>query len=399
MMIRRRCRSVVVAIGAVALVVGSGVSPAGAAAEVSITGHGWGHGRGMSQWGALGYAVDHGWTAQQILDHYYGGTVAGQAGNPTIGVELLGLGGKDLIATAQSLTVGGTQVPGDHVLLRRNGDGSFTAFASDSCGGPWAAWQSSVGSGTVASSSASAADPANHVQICEADQVRGYRGDLQVVDTGSSSAVVNRVPLEDYLRGVLPREVLPSWAGEGGGRGAQALQAQAVAARSYAIASPRSSYATTCDTTACQVYGGEYTRPQDSSTRTSLEDSRTDAAVAATAGTVRTNRAGAVSRTEFSSSSGGWTAGGDFPAVEDLGDTVAGNPNHDWSASVGADVLAERLGTGAITGITVTERNGHGADGGRVLKVVVKTDDGERSFTGNQFRSLAQLKSDWFSID
>lgn len=48
-----------------------------ALASVTIDGHGNGHGYGLSQWGAYGYAVDHGWTWTQILDHYYGGTVAG----------------------------------------------------------------------------------------------------------------------------------------------------------------------------------------------------------------------------------------------------------------------------------------------------------------------------------
>ena len=55
------------------------VTPASAALQgnVEIGGHGYGHGRGLSQYGALGYAVDYGSTWQQILDHYYGGTVAG----------------------------------------------------------------------------------------------------------------------------------------------------------------------------------------------------------------------------------------------------------------------------------------------------------------------------------
>ena len=45
-------------------------------AQVTISGHGWGHGRGMGQYGAFGYAVDHGWSGSQILDHFYGGTRA-----------------------------------------------------------------------------------------------------------------------------------------------------------------------------------------------------------------------------------------------------------------------------------------------------------------------------------
>lgn len=398
MNVRRLLRSVVVMVGTAALLVTAGVTPVGAAGEVIITGYGWGHGRGLSQWGALGYAVNYGWSAGQIVDHYYRGTVAGQAGDPTIGVELLGLGGRDLIATAPNLTVNGALVPGGFVLVRRNADGNFSAFSSTGCGGPWGAWNGSLASGTVVSSSAPSTDPANHVQVCEAGQVRGYRGYLQMINTGSSSAVVNGVPLEDYLRGVVPRESPAGWASQGGGRGAQALQAQAIAARSYAIAAPRSGYATTCDTTTCQVYGGEYTRPQASSSRTSLEDPRTDAAIAATAGVVRKNSAGAVSRTEFSSSSGGWTAGGVFPAVEDLGDAISGNPNRNWSVTLDPGDLGQRLGTARVTNIRVTQRNGLGAEGGRVQQVVVDTDNGSRTFTGVQFRSLAGLKSDWFSV-
>ncbi|MGA1034816.1 MAG: peptidoglycan-binding protein, partial [Ilumatobacteraceae bacterium] len=43
-----------------------------------VEGTGNGHGRGLSQWGAYGWAVDHGWTWEEILDHYYGGTVSGK---------------------------------------------------------------------------------------------------------------------------------------------------------------------------------------------------------------------------------------------------------------------------------------------------------------------------------
>jgi len=48
-------------------------APAGSGALLVFTGHGWGHGVGMSQYGAYGYA-QHGWTYQQILAHYYPGT-------------------------------------------------------------------------------------------------------------------------------------------------------------------------------------------------------------------------------------------------------------------------------------------------------------------------------------
>ena len=51
---------------------------------VVIDGRGWGHGRGMSQYGALGYAINFGWSSAQILDHYYGGTTAGLAPIPGV---------------------------------------------------------------------------------------------------------------------------------------------------------------------------------------------------------------------------------------------------------------------------------------------------------------------------
>src|SRR3954452_13830692 len=74
-------------------------TPAVAAAPVlpstvTLTGHGNGHGIGMGQWGAYGYAVDAGWSAWQIVDHYYGGTVHGAASlDSVVSVRLQGLDG------------------------------------------------------------------------------------------------------------------------------------------------------------------------------------------------------------------------------------------------------------------------------------------------------------------
>src|SRR5262245_44091058 len=47
------------------------------ASTVDLLGHGWGHGRGMGQYGSLGYAVNQGWNHRQILEHYYPNTTAG----------------------------------------------------------------------------------------------------------------------------------------------------------------------------------------------------------------------------------------------------------------------------------------------------------------------------------
>ena len=112
-----------------------------------------------------------------------------------------------------------------------------------------------------------------------------------------------------------------------------ALRAQAVAARSYAWAERRSDWAQTCDTQSCQVYGGRAS--QDGATFTDLEPATTDQAVDDTKGQVRVFTAdGKVARTEFSSSTGGYTAGGTFPAVPDEGDAVDSNPSANWTARI-----------------------------------------------------------------
>ena len=146
------------------------------------------------------------------------------------------------------------------------------------------------------------------------------------------------MPLDRYVRGVVPREVSAGWADQGSGAGYQAVKAQAVAARSYAWAEARYTYAKTCDGSTCQVYSGAAVRTA-AGVLSPLEDPRTDRAVADTRGQVRIDAKGAVARTEFSSSTGGYTAGGTFPAVVDEGDALAQNPNAAWVASVSGDAV------------------------------------------------------------
>ena len=168
---------------------------------------------------------------------------------------------------------------------------------------------------------------------------------------------INVVSVEDYLRGVVPNEVPASWA-------SAALQSQAVAARSYVLAGDTRwvGYADTCDTTTCQVYDGRYTT-RGAGLRTSTHP-RTDEAIAATADLVRLTSDGKVARTEFSSSSGGHTAGGDFPAVVDAGDSISANRNANWQVSVDLQAIEDSYDLGPIRGVAVIERNGLGADGG-----------------------------------
>ena len=143
-----------------------------------------------------------------------------------------------------------------------------------------------------------------------------YRGTLRAI----KGDTVNILPLDDYLKGVVPREVPASWK-------PAAVQAQAVAARTYAAfgrREPQASHYQICDTTACQVYGGY-----------SDEETASNTAIAATAGQILTS-GGLPAFTQFSASNGGWTSPGGFPylpAKADPFDTVF---RTGWTATVTA---------------------------------------------------------------
>jgi SpoIID/LytB domain protein len=174
-----------------------------------------------------------------------------------------------------------------------------------------------------------------------------------------------------------------------------ALRAQSVAARSYAQAEDRPGPAKTCDTASCQVYLGRAEKVGEAPFKT-LEDALTDTAIRDTAGEIR-RKNGAVARTEFSSSTGGWTAGGEFPAVVDEGDAVASNPNHNWEKKIEVAAIETKYAKGTLNNVRVLERNGLGADGGRVLRMRLEFSGGNVDLSGDDFRLAFDLKSNWFT--
>ena len=397
----------VLAVGLAALVACEPVPPT----SVTLAGHGWGHGRGMSQFGAYGYAVDHGWSGAQILDRYYGGTVTSTTADSHQRVLLTAQSGRDLVVTN---TLGQLRISADSYatphpsyLIRRVGPSHFQVFSGSSCTGPWHQW-SSVTPGTAVRvrAVASGNDPRAMVQLCRPGGTTYYRGDLLAVQGAGTIQTVNDVDIEDLVRSVIAREESASWADAGGGRGINALRAQAVAARSYAVAGDTRfvPWATTCDSTLCQAYGGYGNRATGSTQIVKVEDGRTDAATSSTHLQVRKFPVtGAVARTEFSSSSGGFTAGGTFPVARDDGDATSINPNHDWTVTLSHTVLEAAFDArqghdvGAFEGLKVLKRNGYGDQGGRVLSLTVSFANGDVTLTGNDFRKLVGLKSDWFA--
>jgi SpoIID/LytB domain protein len=424
-----------------------------------ITGRGYGHGRGLGQWGAYGYATQLGWSYRQILEHFYGGTAAGAISpQSAIGVRLLAMDNKVLIvqhAKGRLYTAIGGQgtfspppvvlaagaassiAPTDRqaavatpeitappvgatppVAVEAVGQPLFTGakaaikielvaggiVVSDGpgCAGPWTARPIVVtGSLTVSAGppdpAAAPNDPNELLQVCTGKTRRAYRGDLLTTDGKPGQRTVNLVAMDAYLRSVVPAEISPSWAKAG----IEAVKAQAVAARSYAAAEKRTGFANTCDTISCQVYrgAGEFSVAGANEKFTAFEDPRTDRAVAETANEIRIKpKSGAPVRTEFSASTGGHTAGGDFPAVTDDGDVVAANPNRTWTVSLTAAQLGAGAKLGDLVSGEVTARDGFGDDGGRAKTVILKFTKGSLKLSGTEFMSKYALKSSWFSF-
>lgn len=373
---------------------------------ITISGRGWGHGRGLGQWGAFGYATGRSggpWSYRTILGHFYGDTQVGNIANPLAAVTLLDQRSKPLmVQRAAGVAVDGLAGTSVAVRVALRADGRYDLQRSTSCAsGTWS--PAVVVDGPVRlrapGTSGAAADV---LRLCREDGTSaGYRGELVAMarsfdggDVGLAQTV-NLVRLDDLLRGVLPRQLPPSWADVDGGLGRQALLAQVVASRGYVavgdgrwrdLHSGLGASFTTCDTATCQPYGG-----------VEVEDPRSSAVVRDTSGEVRV-RSAALVRTEYTASTGGWTAGGTFPPVQDVGDDVAANPNRRWTAFLGRDQLESRYGLGRLVAIEILERNGLGADRGRVLRLRLVGTAATRELTGAEMRSAFGLRSDWFTI-
>ena len=389
------------------------------ATTLSVAGRGWGHGIGMGQWGSLGYAVDHGWTYRQILDHFYGGTATTTTPDVTVTVRLEAFNdrhtpvylesGAMTIRTLEGATI---EQRGPAMRFRRIAPNTFSVEFASSCAGPWTRVDGEVKTSTIRVLPPAGADAplAQTLAMCTGGtDLRYYRGEIRAVaDPNGVQRTVNAVPLEQHQRGVVPRESPASWGNAAGGAGMNALRAQSVAARSYTLAESRyryesgitspegdTLYARTCDTTSCHVYGGRAVR--QGGTVSVLEHPNTDRAIVDTRGEIRVDSSGRPVYAMYSSSTGGHTAGGRFTPVVDDGDDVAGNPNHRWTTSIPVSTIESRYGKGTLQGIAVLSRNGLGDDGGRVTKVRLTFSGGTVELSGNEFRRFFGLKSDWFT--
>jgi len=357
---------------------------------VSIKGHGYGHGNGMSQYGAEGGARQ-GMTYAQILSHYYPGTALGSKSG-------------DIRVLITSDTTDSVMIEAKSGVTFRQGSTSFALpttiggkkvirWSIDPVAGDkkkstlryrtssvWEVYQNRTWTGE-------AQFEASTMQLVTSVGDVTYRDTLRsaLPKSGATNRdTVNVLSIEDYTRGVVAREMPSSWH-------AEALKAQAVAARTYGVRGLNSSnYYDMCDTTSCQVYGG-----------VAAETAATDAAVAGTKGKILTYN-GSAAFTQFSSSSGGYTNKGSQPylkPISDPWDGWSGNKNHAWTISVKASTIEKKYPTiGTLKSLTVTKRNGYGDMGGRVTSVKLTGSKGTKTISGVDARWAFGLKSDWFGF-
>ena len=394
---------------------------------IIVRGHGFGHGRGLSQYGALGWATKMGKSWQDILTFYYDN---GHVISTWIPTDDTLVPGGNVSVRLQAQDGVPTSVISDNASLTWPGhDGRWGALVAVPSGrNSYTVWGATTPTCAVATVPAgftklasgvagpvdfvsangtqpAAVAPADLTGVCvPADttyrngRIRYYRGVIRAVnDANGAARTVNIVNIESYVRGVVPRESPAGWGDLAGGLGMNALRAQAVAARSYSASEKRWSWAKTCDTQDCQVYGGAASPTVCDSTAAILEDARSDRAVTDTAGIIIRNAAGAIARTEFTSSNGGRTASGTFAAKQDDGDTIADAQLLTWARTLSAvDIQKKYPSIGVLTSV-VTAHDGLGGEwNGYATTVTITGTAGTVTRKAWDFRSDWDLNSPWY---
>ena len=352
-------------------------APAQGGSRVIVRGAGFGHGVGMSQYGALGFAKqgrDHGF----ILAHYYSGTQLGRLAGPSqVRVLLksapeLSFSGVASVASGQSLdpalTYSAVRVLGGNVTLRSPSGNDMGTYASPL---------------TITSG------PAGFVLRGAAENGvsgGGYRGNLQITAgaIGGLSAV-NALGIEEYLLGVVPGEVPTSWPDE-------ALRAQAVAARTYAIATAKAGdgFDQYADVRS-QMYKG-----------IAAETATTNAAVAATDGEVVVYDGKPIVAYYFSTSGGrtenvenSMLGAEPAPYLVSVADPFDGeSPRHRWVVTMSLRQAQRRLGKlvdGSLRRIKVLTRG----RSPRIVEAQVVGTGGRTTVNGPTLRRKLGLFDTW----
>lgn len=347
-----------------------------AAPVLVIEGAGDGHGVGMSQVGAQGLAL-HGYSASQILSHYYTGTSLGRLAGGRFVTVLLQSGLHSVVLSGASRADAGRLNPAETYILRAASGGRV--MLASSSGRPLRRLTTPLeltGPAPLALGGASLSGVIDG----------RYRGSFEVTESARRLDVINRVGLESYLMGVVPAESPSSWA-------AAELQAQAIAARSYAVTStPQQGF---------DLYGD--TRSQEYRGYGS-ETPATDAAVSQTLGEVVTYEGKPVTTYYFASSGG---------ETESVQNAFAGAAPEPYLTAVLDPFDATRFGPETMSLQSAQHRLGHLVDGKlesivvtkrgmspRVLSANLVGSRGTTSVSGDALAAALGLQSTWacFSV-
>jgi stage II sporulation protein D len=362
------------AVTASLLVLGAASSAADAAVRHVIRGAGFGHGIGMSQYGAYGYALQ-GSKYEGILAHYYKGTRLATA--PSRPVRVLLQPEDPYIRVRGATSVGGRALKADRTYVARDSGGDILVKTES---GKRVA---RVGNGARFEGP----EPLRLLGPALNFVTSGlYRGAIELRTEGSGVTAINVLDLDTYVRGVVAGEMPSSWPLE-------ALKTQAVAARTYALATRKTSglYDQYPDTRS-QVYRG-----------VTGESVRSDAAVRGTTGRIVTY-GGVPAVTYYFSTSGGHTENVEFSFVGSLSkpwlvgvpdpyDTQS--PYHRWEVRTTAAALDRALGApGSFKRVKVLQRG----VSPRVVRARVIGSTGSTVLTGPTIRSRLGLRDTWFTF-
>lgn len=365
---RRPALLAATALLALLLALAAGPARAGAETRYRVLGAGLGHGVGLSQWGAYGYAK-YGRRYRDIATHYFKGSkIARVKASRSIRV-LLDTTSSSVSFSRSDRACGRDLKPSSTYRAALSGSGvqleRSTGRRLGGCG-----------------KTLDAKGVAGPIKI---GGQGSFRGDLLATAAGGTLYVVNKVGVDDYAQGVVPNEMPSSWP-------LAALQAQAVATRSYALATDAGSGVfDQYDDIRSQVYGGLLT-----------ESARTNRAVRRSHRQVLTFD-GDVIPGFYSSSSGGRTENvelafpGASPApylksVDDPFDDAS--PDHRWRETFSRSEMQSKLGDlvkGRFQGIEVIKRG----VSPRIVEAKVRGSRGASTVTGSDLRARLGLRSTW----
>lgn len=346
-----------------------------ASASVSwvVKGRGFGHGVGMSQYGAYGYARN-GKSYDFILGHYYRGTTIGQASGPQIVRVLLAIVPGD-VGFSKATSACGVALDPERIY-RAHREGSSVKL------------RSSAGKLLAECGRKLRAAGAGRIEIAG---LGAYRGALEVVPTQSDAGslnAINALPVDQYVKGVIPNESPPSWP-------QAALRAQAVAARSFALtgAVGGNGFDLYSDTRS-QVYEG-----------LASETASTNAAADATKGQVVVY-GGEIAETYFSACSGGHTEsvqdvffGPAIPYLVGVPDPYDHYcPLHTWTLRFSGPEISAKLDAylnGRLQKVVVTERG----VSPRIVWAKLYGSGGVTKVRGDQLQAALDGYSSWMSFE